>query len=231
MKKIIFFLFFLITCSQDKSPKENDTHANVEEVATEEPETKEEEVEEPIGIIAADDCQHINLGDKPCNIRLYNQNNDIWDMYDHKGDIILLDFSASWCGPCQIAAQHMQSLQDDYQNDGVQIVTILVDGPTGGVAPTDQDIDDWVSTSNITSAPVLKGSRDLIIDYTGYAGYNLRAYPTYIYIDRNMRFYAGHTGFSDAYVRERIEEALQLTLPRTYVMLYAEVGLHGQLYD
>ena len=204
MKKAIFSLFFLLACANDKSAKSNDTHVAEQEID----EQISEEPEEPIGIIAADDCQQVNLGDKACNIRLYDQDNNVWDMYDHVGDIILLDFSAAWCGPCQMAGHYLQPLQNDYRSAGVQVVTILIDGPTGGTPPTDLDIDTWVTDHNVTDAPVLKGSRELIMDSTGVAGYQLSAYPTYIYIDRNMRFYAGHTGYDDTYAREKIDEAL-----------------------
>ncbi len=205
MKRIIYSLFFLLACANDKTISGNDTHDVVDQKTVEQATS---EVEEPIGIIVKDDCQQINLGDKACNIRLYDQNNDVWDLYDHLGDVILIDFSTAWCGPCQMAGHYMQPLQDDYQNSGVQIVTILIDGPIGGQAPTQSDIDDWVNYHNVSSAPVLRGSRELIMDPSGVAGYAISGFPTYLYIDRNMKFYAGHTGYSDEYAREKIDEAL-----------------------
>jgi thiol-disulfide isomerase/thioredoxin len=169
---------------------------------------------EPVGVIPADDCQHVDIGDKACNFRLTDQNGKVWDLYSHKGDVIMLDFSAVWCYPCQAAADHTQTLQDDYAGDGVQIVTILIDGPTPGQDPSEYDIAQWAALHNITSAPVLQGSRDKMLDpqdseiEPGTAGYLLSAWPTYIYIGRDMRFYAGHVGFSEEYARQKIEEGL-----------------------
>ena len=51
-------------------------------------------------------------------------------------------------------------------------------------------------------------STHLWADPTGIEGYVLGAFPTYLYLDRDMKFYAGHVGFSDEYVREKIEEGL-----------------------
>ena len=68
MKRIIYSLFFLLACADDKTISGNDTH-DVTDQKTVEQTTPE--VEEPIGIIAKEDCQQINLGDKACNIRLY----------------------------------------------------------------------------------------------------------------------------------------------------------------
>ena len=162
----------------------------------------------PEGVIAADDCQHIDLGDKACNFTLYDQDENIWDLYEHQGDVIVIDFSTSWCPPCQAAGYYTQQLQDDYSSQGVQVVTILIDGPIGGQEPTQEDINTWVTDHGISSAPVLKGSRTLMFDPAGIGGYSIGAFPTYLYLDRNMNFYAGHAGFSDEYIREKIEEAL-----------------------
>ena len=170
---------------------------------------------EPVGVIPADDCQQIDIGDKACNFRLKDQNGKTWDLYDHAGDVIMLDFSAYWCYPCQMAADHTQALQDEYATDGVQIVTILIDGPTAGLEPSEYDINQWVSSHNITTAPVLQGSREKMLDsqdgsvaIPGQTGYLLNAYPTYIYIGRDLKFYAGHVGYSEEYVKQKIQEGL-----------------------
>jgi thiol-disulfide isomerase/thioredoxin len=165
---------------------------------------------EPVGVIAADDCQHIDIGDKACNFRLTDQNGETWDLYSYTGDVIMLDFSTSWCGPCQNAAAHTQALQDEFTDNGVQVVTILIDGPNPSVEPSTYDIDTWVSAHNITNAPVLQGSRDKMLDGTGTGieGYIIGGFPTYLYIGRDMKFYAGHVGFSEEYVRQKIEEGL-----------------------
>ena len=173
------------------------------------------EQKEPVGVIAADDCQQIDIGDKACNFLLTDQNGKTWELYDYEGQVIMLDFSASWCYPCQLAAEHTQALQDEYADDGVQVVTILIDGPTPGEEPTEYDIDRWVSTHNITTAPVLQGSRAKMLDsqdgtvaIPGVTGYLLNAYPTYIYIGKDLKFYAGHVGYSEEYVKLKIQEGL-----------------------
>ena len=57
--------------------------------------------------------------------------------------------------------------------------------------------------------PYLQGSRDKMLDPAAVGGYALGGFPTYLYLDRDMKFYSGHTGFSDEYVRQKIEEGLQ----------------------
>ena len=162
----------------------------------------------PVGVIAASDCQHIDIGDKACNFRIVDQDGNTWDLYSHKGDVILLDFSTLWCGPCQTAGHYMQAIHDDYAAEGVQIVTVLIDGFENGVPPTEAEIDQWVIDHSVTTAPVLQASRDQMFDPAGIAGYSIGSYPTYLYIGRDMTFYAGHAGFSNEYIRQKIEEGL-----------------------
>ena len=122
---------------------------------------------EPVGVIAAEDCQQINMGDKACDFRLTHQNGEVWSLYDYEGDIVLLDFSTVWCPPCQAAGHSTQPLQDAYSAEGVRIVTILIDGAQNGVEPSEEEINTWVSGHNITTAPVLRGSRDKMMDPSG----------------------------------------------------------------
>lgn len=202
MKKLFFILSFLYACSPTDVKIKTNNHTGESTLPVEEL--------EPVGVITADDCQQIDIGDKACNFRLTDQNGTTWELYDHLGDVIVLDFSTAWCYPCQMAGHHAQPIQDNYQDDGVQFVTVLIDGATSGVEPTTEEITSWATSHNVTSAPVLQGSRDKMLDPTGVGteGYLLGGFPTYIYIGRDMKFYTAHVGFSEEYVREKIEEGL-----------------------
>jgi thiol-disulfide isomerase/thioredoxin len=204
MKTLLFTLSLLIGCQATKVDVDEGS------IGPDDSTGSPEIYLEPIGVISADDCQHIDIGDKPCNFRLTDQNGSTWDLYEHEGDVIVLDFSTVWCYPCQMAGHYAQPIQDEFEDEGVRFVTILIDGPTHSVPPTSDDVGLWVTTHNITTAPVLEGSRDKMLDETGIgaSGYLLGGYPTYIYIGRDMKFIGGHVGFSEEYVREKIEEAI-----------------------
>ena len=164
----------------------------------------------PVGIVSADDCNQQGTDSTACNFALLDQYGDSWELYKHRGSVIVLDFSTVWCYPCQTAGYYTQPLQDEYSNDNVKIVTVLLDGATSGIEPSEKEINDWVDSHNVTTAPILQGSREkmLATDPDAYDGYLLSGFPTYVYIGRDMKFYSAHVGFSESHVRQTIEEGL-----------------------
>lgn len=197
MKKLYFIIALAIGCA-----------AELEITDSLDSPPEPEEILEPVGVIPDDDCQHVDIGDKPCNFRLLDQNGDVWDLYSHEGKIIVIDFSAMWCGPCHAGGSVSQSIQNDYEDQEFVLVTVLIDGYSSGIEPTDEEIYEWTSLHNVTTAPVLYGSREKMFDITAIDGYNIGGFPTYLYIDREMRFYSGHSGFSEDYIRQTIEQGL-----------------------
>jgi thiol-disulfide isomerase/thioredoxin len=44
-----------------------------------------------------------------------------------KGKVVLIDFWASWCGPCRRANKHLKELYSKYKDKGLEILSISVD--------------------------------------------------------------------------------------------------------
>lgn len=49
------------------------------------------------------------------------------NLYDWRGKVIVLNFWASWCGPCQSEIPHLVRYQQDYQGAGLQVIGVALD--------------------------------------------------------------------------------------------------------
>jgi thiol-disulfide isomerase/thioredoxin len=52
---------------------------------------------------------------------------------DFRGRPVLLDFWATWCGPCRSTMPKVQRLYQQYRGQGLQVVGINIEGKTQGV--------------------------------------------------------------------------------------------------
>ena len=160
-------------------------------------------IPDQLGIIKTDSCDQENIGSNVCNMVFYDQNKDIWQLYDHEGKVVILDFSTVWCAPCQYAGHYVQPIQDEY-GAVLEFVTVLVDGATGQ-PPTEDEINEWATSHNVTTAPVLYADRS-VMDPTGVNGYLVGGFPTYVFLDKDLKIHSGAVGFNEEYVRSVIEE-------------------------
>jgi peroxiredoxin len=118
---------------------------------------------------------------------------------DYRGQVILLDFWASWCDPCKREIPHFIEMQNRYGPQGLQVVGISMDD--------DEKLAREFQEQFKMNYPVAMGSAQLASQYGGILGL-----PIAFLIDRQGRIAARHVGATEAAV---FEAEIRKLLPPT----------------
>jgi thiol-disulfide isomerase/thioredoxin len=115
---------------------------------------------------------------------------------DYKGKAVLVNFWATWCGPCKLETPWIVQLRDQYASEGFEVIGIdsegddLPDTDKAGLAKQKTAVADFVQQEHMPY-PVLLGGDSLEKPYGG-----LDAMPTSFYVDRNGTVVAAQMGIS-----------------------------------
>jgi len=115
----------------------------------------------------------------------------------HRGEVVLLDFWATWCGPCRRSSPHMQATHEEYGDDGLVVLAIQVNDKNG-------DATEYMAQSGYTYTVIPDGT------WIGEA-YGVRGIPQFFVIGRDGRVQTHHIGFGED-AGTVIEEAVQHAL-------------------
>ncbi len=122
---------------------------------------------------------------------------------DYKGKVILLDFWATWCGPCKIEIPWFMDFERQFKDQGFAVVGVSMDEDGWkAIKPYAQNMK--------MNYRILLGDDDVSTAYGG-----LDSLPTTLLIDRQGRIASVHVGVSMG--KEEFKNAIVqlLNAPRT----------------
>jgi thiol-disulfide isomerase/thioredoxin len=115
---------------------------------------------------------------------------------DLRGKAVVLDFWATWCGPCKAEAPIMDGIAKRYKDRGVVVVGVNTDDEDGNA--------EEFARQRHLSFPIAFDR-----DRSAARAYNVSALPTLVVVSKTGKIVAVRTGVtSDSELEELIREAL-----------------------
>jgi len=118
---------------------------------------------------------------------------------EHRGEVVLLNFWASWCGPCRKEMPYLEQIQEKYADYGFTVMGVNVEEDSSKAKKMLKDIP--------VSFPILYDTSNSVSK-----AYKVSAMPTTVIIDRdgNMRYlHKGYKGGDEATYKQWVKKLIR----------------------
>jgi cytochrome c biogenesis protein CcmG, thiol:disulfide interchange protein DsbE len=122
---------------------------------------------------------------------------------DYKGQVVLLNLWATWCGPCEWEMPGIEALHREFAPSGLKVVAVAVDDPG-----FEQRVRDYVARKGLTFEILSEGSGKIESDYEA------RGIPSTYLIGRDgliRKRVAGASDWNSAANRALVAQLLGVT--------------------
>lgn len=116
---------------------------------------------------------------------------------EQKGKVVLVDFWATWCGPCRAAIPNLVRMYNEYKDQGLVVLGISLDQEKDALPK-------FIKDYNITY-PILYGNQQIA------RAYEVQSIPTLVIFDKKGKIAFREVGFSDENIttlEQKIKDAL-----------------------
>ena len=133
---------------------------------------------------------------------LQDLNGEMVSLDQYKDRIILLDFWATWCGPCRMSIPELVELQDKYRDNGLVVIGVSLDDLN---KVPNKHLLSFKEKFKINYR-ILRFNKKIIQDYFGNTP---PAIPTMFIIDREFKIRDKIVGFNSRALKKSLAEVLK----------------------
>lgn len=116
--------------------------------------------------------QGTQVGDLAPDFQLLTLDQEPVSLGDLRGNPVVLNFWASWCGPCVYEMPFLQEIHEEYSEEGLMLLAV-------NVGESSSRVEEFVQSKGL-SLPVLLDTRRVVSQQ-----YSIRYYPTTFFIDED----------------------------------------------
>lgn len=136
-------------------------------------------------LVLALNADALEIGQAAPPLRLPDLAGKPVDLAELRGQVVYVDFWASWCGPCRHSFPWMNAMQEKYGPQGLVVLGVNLDEEAGEAA-------DFLSQT--------PAGFQVVYDSTGQtpAAYGVKGMPTSVLVGRDGKVLFQHLGFTKA---------------------------------
>jgi peroxiredoxin len=122
----------------------------------------------------------------------YRGSIDGFELSAYTGRVVILNFWATWCGPCRVEIPDLVRLRKAFSEEDLAIIGISVDA-RGRSGQIEAQLKKFIDRFEINYPIYLDGEQKFAAAYDPAAGY-MRFVPTTVIIDQQGRIHDTHFG-------------------------------------